>query len=121
MVPMDKKLKPSRFKGKAMIFIFIMAIFLILFSCATYSVKASGWPANINPFIKKFIADHTAQIGESEQLIFATNRDSSSVLVTIHAVERNNGVWHLIREREMVNPRVAFSHWGWLSVMILRL
>jgi L,D-peptidoglycan transpeptidase YkuD (ErfK/YbiS/YcfS/YnhG family) len=92
----DKKVKPNRFKGKAMIFIFIMAISLILFSYATYSVKVSGWPANINPFIKKFIAAHTAQIGESDQLIFATNRDSSSVLVTIHAVERNNGVWHLI-------------------------
>ena len=93
---MDKKLKPSRFKGKAMILLFIMTIFLILFSCATYSVKASVWPANINPFIKKFIVDHTAQIGESEQLIFVTNRDASSVLVTIHAVERNNGVWHLL-------------------------
>ncbi len=73
-----------------------MAILPILFSCATYSVKGSGQPAKINRFIKKFIAHHTAQIGESEQLIFATNRDSSSVLVTIHAVERNDGVWHLV-------------------------
>ena len=93
---MDKKLKPNRFKGKAKILLFITAIFPILFSCTTYSVKGSGQSAGINPFIKKFIAHHTTQIGESEQLIFATNRDSSSVLVTIHALERNNGVWHLI-------------------------
>jgi L,D-peptidoglycan transpeptidase YkuD (ErfK/YbiS/YcfS/YnhG family) len=96
MVPIDKKLKPSRFKGKAMILLFIMAIFPILFSCATYSLKASGQSASINPLIKKFIAHHPNQLGESEQLIFATNRDSSSVLVTIHALERNNGVWHLV-------------------------
>ena len=93
---MDKKLKPSSFKVKAITFILIMAIFPILFSCATYSVKGSGQSANINRFIKKFIAHNTTQIGESEQLIFATNRDSSSVLVTIHALERNNGVWYLV-------------------------
>ena len=93
---MDKKLKPSRFKVKAITFILIMAIFLILVSCPTYSVKGSGPSAKITPFIKKFIAHHATQIWESEQLIFATNRDSSSVLVTIHALERNNGVWHLV-------------------------
>jgi L,D-peptidoglycan transpeptidase YkuD (ErfK/YbiS/YcfS/YnhG family) len=91
-----KKLRPGRFKGKAIPFLFIVAILPILFSCATYSVKRSGQPAKINRFIKKFIAHHTALIGESEQLIFATNRDSSSVLVAIHAVERNDGVWHLV-------------------------
>jgi len=91
-----RKLRPSRFKGKAIPFLFIVAILPILFSCATYSVKGSGQPAKINRFIKKFIAHHTAQIGESEQLIFATNRDSSSVLVTIHAFERNDGMWHFV-------------------------
>jgi L,D-peptidoglycan transpeptidase YkuD (ErfK/YbiS/YcfS/YnhG family) len=92
----DKKLKPSRSKVKAIIFILIMAIFPILFSCSAYSVKGSGQSANLNPVIKKFIGHNTTHIGESEQLIFATNRDSSSVLVTIHALERNNGVWHLV-------------------------
>jgi L,D-peptidoglycan transpeptidase YkuD (ErfK/YbiS/YcfS/YnhG family) len=87
---------PPRFKGKAIPFLFIVAILPNLFSCATYSVKESGQPANINRFIKKFIAHHAAQIEESEQLIFATNRDSSSVLVTLHVLERNNGVWHLV-------------------------
>jgi L,D-peptidoglycan transpeptidase YkuD (ErfK/YbiS/YcfS/YnhG family) len=96
MLPVDKKLKPCRFKVEAIAFVFITAILPILFSCATYSVKGSGQPASLNRFIKKFIAHHTAQIEESEQLIFATNRDSSSVLVTLHAVERNDGVWHLV-------------------------
>jgi L,D-peptidoglycan transpeptidase YkuD (ErfK/YbiS/YcfS/YnhG family) len=96
MVLMDKKLKPSCFEVKAMIFILIMALFPILFSCSTYSVKGNGPSANINRFVKKFIAHHTTQIGGSEQLIFATNRDSSSVLVTLHVLERNNGVWHLV-------------------------
>jgi L,D-peptidoglycan transpeptidase YkuD (ErfK/YbiS/YcfS/YnhG family) len=98
-VPVDKKLKPSRFKVKAITFMLIMAILPILFSCATYSVKGRAPSAKINRFIKRFIAHHTAQIGESEQLIFATNRDSSSSLVTIHAVERNNGVWQLVFPR----------------------
>jgi L,D-peptidoglycan transpeptidase YkuD (ErfK/YbiS/YcfS/YnhG family) len=40
--------------------------------------------------------DHAAQIGDSEQLIFATNRDSASSLATIYTVERNDGVWHLV-------------------------
>ena len=93
---MDKKLKPYRFKVRAIPFIFITAIFPILFSCATYGVKESGQSAKINRFVRKFIAHHSAQIGESEQLIFATNRDSSSVLVTLHALERNDGVWHLV-------------------------
>jgi L,D-peptidoglycan transpeptidase YkuD (ErfK/YbiS/YcfS/YnhG family) len=91
-----KKLRPSRFKGKAIPFLFIMAIFPILFSCVTHTAKGSVPSANINRFIKRFIAHHTAQLGESEQLIFATNRDSSSVFVTIHALERNNGVWRLV-------------------------
>jgi len=92
---MDKKLKQDRFKVKGMIFILIMVLFLTLISCAAYSVKGSGQPAEINCFIKKFIAHHTPQIGKSEQLIFATNQDSSSVLATIHALERNSGAWRL--------------------------
>ncbi len=93
---MDQKLNPIHFKVKAMIFLFVMAISPVLFSCATYGIEGR-WPsADINPFIKDFIARHTTLIGESEQLIFATNRDASSVLVTLHALERNNGVWHLV-------------------------
>jgi len=88
-------MKPSRYKGRVIPLIFTITILPIFFSCITYSVKASGPPAKMNRFIKKFIAYHTAQIGESEQLIFATNRDSSSSLVTVHAVEKKNGVWQL--------------------------
>ena len=80
---------------KAMIFIFIIAISPILFSCAPYWVIERGSSADINPFIKEFIAHYSAQIGESEQLIFAINRESSSFRVTIHALERSNGAWHL--------------------------
>jgi L,D-peptidoglycan transpeptidase YkuD (ErfK/YbiS/YcfS/YnhG family) len=93
---MDKKLEPRGFKLKAMIFIFIIAIVSILFLCPIYSVKGSGPSADRSLFIKKFITQHSTQIGESGQLIFATNRDSSSSLVTIHALEKNNGVWHLV-------------------------
>ncbi len=93
---MDQKLKPIRFKVKAMIFLFVMAISPVLFSCAIYGVEGR-WPSDdTNPFIKKFIVRHTTLMGESEQLIFATNRDASSALVTLHALERNNGVWHLV-------------------------
>jgi L,D-peptidoglycan transpeptidase YkuD (ErfK/YbiS/YcfS/YnhG family) len=81
---------------KAMIFIFIIAISPILFSCAPYWVIERGPSADIDPFIKEFVTHHSAQIGESEQLIFAINRESSSFRVTIHALERSNGVWHLV-------------------------
>ena len=89
-------MKPSRFKLKPIRFVFIMAIFPMLFSCAAYGVMRSAPAAEINPFIKEFIAHHTSQTGESKQLIFATNRDPSSFVVTIHALERNDGMWHLV-------------------------
>jgi L,D-peptidoglycan transpeptidase YkuD (ErfK/YbiS/YcfS/YnhG family) len=93
---MDKKLRPSRFMIKAMIFLFIIAISPILFSCAPYWVIEKGFSADVNPFIKEFIAHYSAQIGKSEQLIFAINKDPSSFRVTIHALERSNGAWHLV-------------------------
>jgi len=89
-------LKPGPFKTKPILFLSVMTIFPILFSCAIYSAKGSVPSTNVNRFIENFIANHTGRIGESEQIIFATNRDSASVFVTIHAVEEENGVWHLV-------------------------
>jgi L,D-peptidoglycan transpeptidase YkuD (ErfK/YbiS/YcfS/YnhG family) len=89
-------LKPSRFTVGPIPVVFIMAIFLILFSCAAYRAEESVPSARINRFVKKFMARHTTQIGESEQLIFVTNRDSSSFVVTIHALEKENGIWRLV-------------------------
>jgi L,D-peptidoglycan transpeptidase YkuD (ErfK/YbiS/YcfS/YnhG family) len=66
-----------------------------LFSCAASSVKGCGQPASLTPFVKEFIARHATQIGESKQLIFATNTDPSSFVVTIQTVEKENGIWHL--------------------------
>ncbi len=93
---MGKKLKPSRFKSKAIPFLFIITIFPVLFSCTTYGVRESVPSVKVNRFVKKFIARHTAQLGESKQLIFVTNRDSSSYLVTVRAVERDNDVWQIV-------------------------
>jgi L,D-peptidoglycan transpeptidase YkuD (ErfK/YbiS/YcfS/YnhG family) len=93
---MDKKLKPSRYKVKAIPFISILTVLPVLFSCTTYGISGGSPSAEINCFVKKFIMDHAAQIGDSEQLIFATNRDSASSLATIYTVERNDGVWHLV-------------------------
>jgi L,D-peptidoglycan transpeptidase YkuD (ErfK/YbiS/YcfS/YnhG family) len=89
-------LKPGRFRVEPIPFLFMMAIFLVLFSCVSYSAKERVPLASLKPFIKEFITDHTVQIGESEQLIFATNRESSSFVVTIQAVEKENGIWHLV-------------------------
>jgi len=75
----------GRFRVKATAPIFIVTILFILFSCTTYVL-----------FIERFVSHHTAQIGESEQLIFATNRDSSSSVIAIHTVERHNGVWEIV-------------------------
>jgi len=89
-------MKLSPFKVKSTLFLFLMAILPVLFSCAIPTAKGSVPSANINRFIGNFIADHAAQIGESEQLIFATNRDSASVFVTIHTVEKEDGIWRLV-------------------------
>ncbi len=93
---MDKKLEPRHFKIMWVTILFIVALFPILFSCITYRVKGSDQSATINPFIRKFIDHHPALIGESGQLIFTTNKDPLSVHVTIHALEKNNGGWHLV-------------------------
>jgi L,D-peptidoglycan transpeptidase YkuD (ErfK/YbiS/YcfS/YnhG family) len=93
---MDRKLRLSNFSAKAIALVFAMAMSPILVSCPTYSVKGRGESANINPFIKKFIAHNVTQIGESQQLVFATSRNASSVLVTIHTLEKYNGAWHLV-------------------------
>ncbi len=90
---MGNQMEPRRSKIKAIPFVFFVTILSILFSCAANGARGSEPPASLSRFIKKIIARHAPRIGESGQLIFATNRDSSSVLVTIHALERNNGVW----------------------------
>jgi len=89
-------LRPGPFKVKSTLFLFVMTILPVLFSCAIHSAKGSVPSTDMNRFTKKFISRHTTQIGGSEQIIFATNRDPSSVFVTIHAVERTDGVWHLV-------------------------
>ena len=93
---MDKKSRPNNFAIKAITFLFTMAIFLILVSFSTGSVKGSDQSANPTPFIKKCISRNVTGIGGSEQLVFVTNKDRSSILVTIHALEKNNGVWQLV-------------------------
>ena len=73
-----------------------MVLYPGLFSFATNNIEESGQPVSINPFIEGFIAQHLTQIGESEQLIFATNTDASSFQVTIHTLEKKNGAWRLV-------------------------
>ena len=75
---------------------FLMAIFPILFLWAANGLIESRPLPDINPVIKEFIAHHTTQIGKSEQLIFATSSNSSSFHVTIHTLEKKNGVWRLV-------------------------
>jgi len=93
---MGKKLKPSRFKGETIRFLCLITIIPIFFSCSAYGVKASCPSPKMGRFIRKFVAHHTVQIGVSEQLIFATNRNSSSSVVTIRTVERNEGAWLIV-------------------------
>lgn len=92
---MDKKLRPGRFKVVTITFVFIMAIIPILVSWPAYCANGGGPSVDLSPFIKKFVARHTTLIGESKQLIFATSQDASSFRVTIHALERSKGFWHL--------------------------
>jgi L,D-peptidoglycan transpeptidase YkuD (ErfK/YbiS/YcfS/YnhG family) len=93
---MDGKFMLSNSKAKALTLILTIAIFSMLASCATYSVKESGQSADMPPFIKRFIAQHVNLIGESKQLIFGTSRDAVSVLITIHTLEKGIGSWHAV-------------------------
>jgi D-alanyl-D-alanine dipeptidase len=90
---MDKKLKP-RFKVAAIVFVFLIVSCPSFFSFANNN-EESNRSTNLNLFVKEFIANHAPQIGESGQLIFAINTDSSSFQVTIHTLEKKNGHWHV--------------------------
>src|SRR5512139_647439 len=81
-----------RFKVSVIPLIFLIVLCPSLFSF-TNNIEASNQPANLNPFLEKFIARHAAQIGESQQLIFAVNMDASSFRVTVHSFEKKNGAW----------------------------
>ena len=94
---MDKKPNgSSRFKVKGLLFILLLATFPILFPWAMCSAQGSSREVSLNRFIREFIASHATHIGESEQLIFATNSNASSSLATIYAVECKNGDWRLV-------------------------
>ena len=75
---------------------FVLGVFSALFLWTISSAQGSSQEADLSHFIKWFISSHAAQIGESEQLIFATNSDTSSSISTIHAVERKDSDWHLV-------------------------
>jgi L,D-peptidoglycan transpeptidase YkuD (ErfK/YbiS/YcfS/YnhG family) len=77
-----------------MFFLFIMTTvpLSILF---TNNLKGNEPPPTVSLFIKKFISQGATQIGRSRQLIFATNTDASSFLVTIHVLEKNDAIWTL--------------------------
>ena len=89
---MDKKLKPC-FKVSVIIFIFLIVSCPTLFSFAI-NKEESNYSSNPTPFLEEFIIRNAAQIGESEQLIFAINTDSSSFHVTIHTLEKKSDAWH---------------------------
>ncbi len=92
---MVKKLKQNP-RMKAIILVFLIVLFPSLFSFAAKNIEESGQSAKINPFIEQFIAHHGTQIEESDQLIFAINTDSTSSHVTIHTLERTNGLWRIV-------------------------
>jgi len=83
-------------KAKVITFVFGMATFLVLDLCPGYRVKGSAASANLDSFIEQFIARNVTQVSKSKQLIFATNGDASSALVTIRAVEKDRGAWRLV-------------------------
>ncbi len=91
---MAKKVKRS--KARVTAFVFGAALFVILDVCPGTRVGGNAEPAGLTPFIETFVVRNADQIRESRQLVFATNRDTSSSLVTVRAVEKNEGSWHLV-------------------------
>jgi len=81
------------FAVSGIFFLFLIVLYPSLILFANHNEKSSP-SANTTPFINEFIAHHPTQIGESGQLIFAINTDSSSFHVTIHTVEKKSGTWH---------------------------
>ena len=57
------------------------------------NIKGTSQSDTPTPFIEEFIAHHSTQIERSKQLIFAVNRDASSFLVKIHALQKNGDIW----------------------------
>jgi L,D-peptidoglycan transpeptidase YkuD (ErfK/YbiS/YcfS/YnhG family) len=55
-------------------------------------------PGTVPLLLKEFIVRNVSRIGASRQLIFATNRDASSPLVTVHLLEKDWGPWMLVSQ-----------------------
>jgi L,D-peptidoglycan transpeptidase YkuD (ErfK/YbiS/YcfS/YnhG family) len=52
--------------------------------------------ASTQPWMEEFIARHSSQLRPARQLIFATNREAASSLVSIHLLEEKRSVWRLV-------------------------
>ena len=74
-----------------MAILLMSVLFSILFTMNTVRVTEAG--PSVTPFVKEFIARNAALIGGSRQLVFATGRDASSFVVTIHVLEKKGETW----------------------------
>jgi L,D-peptidoglycan transpeptidase YkuD (ErfK/YbiS/YcfS/YnhG family) len=60
-----------------------------------YTAGGNDEPGAVSLFIEEFIARNASHIGTSRQLIFATNTEASSSLVTVHLLEKDQRAWRL--------------------------
>ncbi len=93
---MEKRMRLGILRARVMTFVLGMVVFLVLDCCPVCIAGRRVEPADSNPFLQKFITRNAAQIRDSRQLIVATNRDSSSALVTIHVLENSSGAWQIV-------------------------
>jgi D-alanyl-D-alanine dipeptidase len=75
--------------------VFGIAISLMPVLFPSHAAAGNHPPDRVPLFPGAFIARNASQIGTSRQLVFATNTDAPSSLVTVHLLEKEGSAWKL--------------------------
>jgi L,D-peptidoglycan transpeptidase YkuD (ErfK/YbiS/YcfS/YnhG family) len=75
--------------------VFCTAISLMPIPFPPHNAAGDDRRGKIPLFMEEFVDGNASHIGKSGQLIFATNTDPASSLITVHLLERNQHAWKL--------------------------
>ena len=89
----DNQQRFRRFQSITLLPLFLMTILLIPFSSSLRNISGSELSFTAIPFLEKFLMSNGMEIGNSGQLIIATNKDASSDQVTLYVLEKDGTIW----------------------------
>jgi L,D-peptidoglycan transpeptidase YkuD (ErfK/YbiS/YcfS/YnhG family) len=93
----EKQEKTTKVKNRPkLIHIIMVAVLLAVAGCSTIERKNPGTLPAAEPFIQNIESCSADRISRSLQIIFVTNTDSSSSLVSIYALEKDAGKWRIV-------------------------